>query len=43
MQKHERPGDPGHKGPKRSTSWWLMLIICGLLGLIVAQLLQRWL
>jgi hypothetical protein len=48
MQKHEGPsGDPDNANrpnrPQRSTTWWLMLIIFGLVGLIVGQLILRWL
>ena len=44
MQKHEGPRDPDNDNqPKRPTSWWLMLVIFGLLGLIAGNLVQRWL
>ena len=44
MQKHEGPRDPDHDSrPKRTTAWWLTLVIFGLLGLIAGNLLQRWL
>jgi hypothetical protein len=39
MQKHEGPRDPDNNNrPKRTTSWWLMLVIFGLLGLIAGNL-----
>ena len=40
MQKHEGPPEP--ERPKRTTAWWLMLVIFGLLGLIAGELVQRW-
>ena len=43
MQKHEGPRDPGNDNqPKRTTTWWLMLVIFGLLGLIASQFVHRW-
>jgi hypothetical protein len=43
MQKHESPREPENDNqPKRSTTWWLMLVIFGLLGLMASQLVQRW-
>jgi hypothetical protein len=42
MQKHESPREPEHEKPKRTTAWWLMLVIFGLLGLIAGELVQRW-
>jgi len=43
MQKHEGPREPGNDNrPGRTTTWWLMLVIIGLLGLITGNLVQRW-
>ena len=45
MQKHEGPRGPDHdndKRPQRTTTWWLMMVIFALLGLIAGNLVQRW-
>ena len=43
MQKHEGPREPENDNqPKRTTTWWLMLVIFALLGLIASQLVHRW-
>jgi hypothetical protein len=44
MQKHEGSRVPRNDNrPKRITTWWLMLVIVGLLDLIAGNLVQRWL
>ena len=44
MQKHEGPRDPENDNrPKRTTTWWLMLVIFGLPVLSAGNLIQRWL
>jgi hypothetical protein len=44
MQKHEGSRELRNDNrPKRTTTWWLMLVIVGLLGLIAGNLVQRWL
>ncbi len=43
MQKHEDPpGRPDDKRPKKTTAWWLGLLIAVLLGMVVTELLKRW-
>jgi len=44
MPKHEGPRDPENDNrPKRTATWWLLLVIFCLLDLIVGNLVQRWL
>ncbi len=44
MQKHQGPQEPENdQRPKRGTTWWLMLVIFVLLGLVAGNLIQRWL
>jgi hypothetical protein len=41
MQPHEGEGPPD-KPKQDKTTWWLMVVIFALLGMVIGQLIQRW-